>query len=218
MHWSCRSKDFFTELTGVHHLAANENIIINEDSEWFKTSGVQYGPVDCTKYHLFSPGLPQNSRLIVVDAKARTKKLLYKSNVVDLNDSPVHTVCLLLFNNHYYPLMSLSAWYGIHYYCIECKVRYNSKLTCKPVRICTKYSEKNCLPLPTFTRCCKKCFGAFRNSTSFRNHLSNGVCHNSKSCDPCGQWFIGPVLNHVCNISYYSYCSKSVKNRSPVFY
>ena len=47
----------------------------------------------------------------------------------------------------------------------------------------------------------------FRNSTFFRNHLSNGVRDNSKSCDPCGQWFIGPVLDHVCNISYCSYCS-----------
>ena len=55
------------------------------------------------------------------------------------------------------------------------------------------------------------CFGAFRNSICFRNHLSNGVCDNSKSCVPYGQWFIGPVLDHVCNISYCSFCSKSVK-------
>ena len=54
-------------------------------------------------------------------------------------------------------------------------------------------------------------FGAFRNSTCFRNHLENGGCDNSKSCDTCGQWFIGPVLDHVCNLSYCSYCSKSVK-------
>ena len=73
---------------------------------------------DCTQYHLFLPCLPQNSRLIVVDAKDRTKKLLYKSNVVNPNDSPVNNVCLLLFNNHYYPLTSLSAWYGQTYYCI----------------------------------------------------------------------------------------------------
>ena len=105
-------------------------------------------------------------------------------------------------------IISLSAWYGLQYYYIECEVRYNSKHTCKPVRICTKCPDKNCLPLPTFARCCKKCFGAFRNSTCFRNH---GVCDNLKSCDPCGQWFIGPVLHHVCNISYCSYCSKSVK-------
>ena len=54
----------FTDLTGVQHLAANENRMINEVSVCFKTSGVQYGPVDCTQYHLFLPCLPQNSRLI----------------------------------------------------------------------------------------------------------------------------------------------------------
>ena len=51
----------------------------------------------------------------------------------------------------------------------------------------------------------------FCNSTCFRNHLLNGVCDNSKSCDTCGQWFIGPVLDHVFNLFYCSYCSKSVK-------
>ena len=56
-----------------------------------------------------------------------------------------------------------------------------------------------------------KMFWCFRNSTCFRNHLENGGCDNSKSCDTCGQWFIGPVLDHVCNLSYCSYCSKSVK-------
>ena len=101
--------------------------MINEVSECFKTSGVQYGPVDFTQYHLFLPCFPENSRLMVVDAKARTKKLLYKSNVVDPNDCPVNNVCLLLFNNYYYPLASLSAWYGQHYYCIECEVCYLSK-------------------------------------------------------------------------------------------
>ena len=67
------------------------------------------------------------------------------------------------------------------------------------------------MPLPTFTRCCKMCSGALRNSTCFRNNLSNGVCDNLKSCDTCGQWFIGPVLDHVCNKSYCSYCLRPVK-------
>ena len=49
------------------------------------------------------------------------------------------------------------------------------------------------------------------NSTCFRNHLSNGVWDNSKSCDTCGQWFVGQVLYHVYNLFYCSYCSKSVK-------
>ena len=97
----------FTDLTGVQQLAANENRMINKVSACFKTSGVQYGPDDCTQYNWFLPCLPQNSRLIVVDAKDRTIKLLYKSNFVYPNDSPVNNVFLLLFNNHYYPLTSL---------------------------------------------------------------------------------------------------------------
>ena len=95
----------------------------------------------------------KNSRLIVVDAKDIINKLLYKSNAVNPNDSPVTNVCFLLFNNHYYHLTSLSAWYSQHYYCIECEVRYNSKHTCNPVIHCSKCSENNCQPLPTFTRC-----------------------------------------------------------------
>ena len=104
--------------TGVQYLAVNVNRMINEVSTCSKTSGVQYGPVDCTQYHFFLPYLLQNSRLIVVDAKDRTKKLLYKSNIVYPSDSPVNNVCLLLFNNHYYHLTS-SAWYGQHSYCNE---------------------------------------------------------------------------------------------------
>ena len=122
---------------------------------------------------------------------------MYKSNVVSPNNFPVNNVCLLLFDNHYYPVTSLSAWYDLHYYCIECEVCYNSNHTCQPDRMCSKYSEKNCLHMPTLTRCCKMCFSPFRNSTCFRKHLANGVCDNSKSYDTCGQWFIGPVLDVV---------------------
>ena len=66
------------DLTGVQYLAANENIIINEVSACFKASGVQYGPVKYSQYHLFPPCLTQNSRLIVVDAKDRTKNYYIK--------------------------------------------------------------------------------------------------------------------------------------------
>ena len=66
----------FKDLTGVQYIAANENRMINDVSTCIKTSGVQYGPVDCTQYHLFLPCLQQNSRLIVVDAMDRTNKTI----------------------------------------------------------------------------------------------------------------------------------------------
>ena len=124
---------------------------------------------------------------------------MYKSNVVNPNDSPVNNVCLLFFNNHYYHLTSLPAWYGQHYYCIECKVCYTSMHTCNPVRICTKCSETNCLTLPTFTRCCKKCFGAFATIpvseitwktvyVTIQSHVTHVASGSSV-----------PVLDHVCN-------------------
>ena len=94
------------------------------------------------------PCLPQNSRLIVVDAKERTKQLLYKCNVVNPNYSPENNARLVLFNNNYYPLTSLPAWYGQNCYCIECEVRYTSKQTCKPDRTCCKCSEKTVNPSP----------------------------------------------------------------------
>ena len=74
MHLSWRSIDILE----VQHLAANENLMINEISECFKTSGVQYGPIGCAQYHLFLPCRTQNSRLIVVDAKDRTKNYCIK--------------------------------------------------------------------------------------------------------------------------------------------
>ena len=66
----------FTDLTGLQYLAANEIRMINEVSACFKTSGIHYGPVDCTQYHLFLHCLPQTSRLIVVDAKDRTRTIV----------------------------------------------------------------------------------------------------------------------------------------------
>ena len=40
----------------------------------------------------------------------------------------------------------------------------------------------------------------------FRNRLENGVCDNSKSPDPCGQWFIGPLLYHEVQCQVVEIC------------
>ena len=72
--WVLAINRLYTDFTSIQYVTANENRIIEEVRACFKTSGVQYGPVDCTQYHLFLPCLPQNSRLIVVNAKDRTTK------------------------------------------------------------------------------------------------------------------------------------------------
>ena len=67
--------------------------------------------------------------------------------------------------------------------------------------------RKNCRPLPTFTRC----FDSFRNSTCFRNHLETVYVTIQSRVTHVASGFNGPVLEHACNLSYCSYCSKSVK-------
>ena len=191
--------------------------VVSEIRSRFETAGVPYGPVDCSQYSHFTRCLPPNSRLIVVDAKEKTSSLLYKSDTynplpVDNVIPPVNNICLLLHDNHYLPLISLSAWFGRSYYCVPCEVAYKDKSrhTCIPDKKCHMCQEKECMSKPSFTVCCKHCFGAFRNSTCNRAHRENGVCQQAKSCDTCGRWFPGDVADHDCNSSYCSYCSKTV--------
>ena len=191
--------------------------VVSEVRSRFETAGVPYGPVDCSQYSHFTRCLPPNSRLIVVDAKEKTSSLLYKSDIynplpVDNVIPPVNNICLLLHDNHYLPLISLSAWFGRSYYCVPCEVAYKDKSrhTCIPDKKCHMCQEKECMSKPSFTVFCKHCFGAFRNSTCNRAHRENGVCQQAKSCDTCGRWFPGDVADHDCNSSYCSYCSKTV--------
>ena len=76
----------------------------------------------------FVPIIPQNCRLIVVDAKERGISLLYTRKVINPVDNvPVYNVCMSLHGEHHYALNSLSAWFGRSYYCMECEKAYNDK-------------------------------------------------------------------------------------------
>ena len=183
----------------------------------YQNAGEPYAAVDVTQFSKFLCCLPANSRLIVVDARDQGTSLLFKSDIC--NVTPVdnvipspNNICLLLYKEHYYPLISLPAWFGRSYYCIECEIAYNtsSRHVCKSARKCNLCCERTCLNHPAHTRCCSICFGAFRNSTCFTNHRTNGVCESSSSCDTCGKWFTGPLPDHNCNATYCCYCSKTV--------
>ena len=87
--------------------------VLDRVHDIFNIANIPYGPVDFAQYPQFVPLIPQNCRLVVVDAKERGTSLLYKSKVVNPVDNvPVYDVCLLLHGEHYYALNSLSAWFG----------------------------------------------------------------------------------------------------------
>ena len=187
--------------------------VLDRVHDIFNIANIPYGPVDFAQYPQFVPLLPQNCRLIVVDAKERGTSLLYKSKVVSPVDNvPVYDVCLLLHGEHYYSLNSLSAWFGRSYYCMECEKAFNDKNQhkCKSEYTCSMCKEKACLYKPSYTRFCKECFGVFRNSICFKNHKQNEVCARATSCEKCGHWFAGPISNHICESFYCTYCKKEV--------
>ena len=56
---------------------------------------------------------------------------------------PVYDVCLLLHEQYYYALTSLSAWFGRSYYCMECERSYNdNRKTCKSDYTCIMCKDK----------------------------------------------------------------------------
>ena len=63
---------------------------------------------------------------MIVNALHR-KSILYKGDAGDV------LICLLYYNNHYYPLKSLNSWFAQTYYCVDCeKGQVPKMLTCVP--------------------------------------------------------------------------------------
>ena len=126
--------------------------VLHRLDDIFNIANIPYGPVDFAQYPQFAPLIPQNCRLIVVDAKERGTSLLYKSQVVNpVANVPVHAVCLLLHEEHYYALNSLYTWFGRSYYCIEYEKAYNNKNQhkCKSEYTCSMCKERACLYKPS---------------------------------------------------------------------
>ena len=132
--------------------------VVDRVHDIFNIANIPYGPVNFAQYPRYVPLIPQNCRLIVVDAKARGTSLLYTSKVVNPVDNvPVYDVCLLLHGEHYYALNSLLAWFGRSYYCMECEKAFKNKNQhkCKLEYTCSMGKETACLYNPSYKRFCK---------------------------------------------------------------
>ena len=114
-----------SNLNSIRDFALDKDNVIRLVETMFRKAGVPYGAIDVSQYDRFLCYLPANSRLIVVDAKEQGTALLYKSDICNVgvvnNVITPNIISLLLYNDHYYPLSSLSAWFGRSYYCIDCE-------------------------------------------------------------------------------------------------
>ncbi len=185
--WSKRILDVRAEVSRLHDLA-----------------GIPLGPVSSHHFQAFQDILPHDIRLVVVSA-LNSKKLLFKGN-----PGCSQVVPLLHCDNHFLPLTKLKSWFGATYYCLNCEKHSNAKNqhVCPEDRRCRKCNGQRCEHHTKLIKYCKTCAGMFNNPECYDDHVTNSVCEQSKSCEGCGRWFMGPVEVHECHGVVCGYCSK----------
>ena len=109
-------------------------------------AGVAPGVVSGNHYQAFQDILPEEKRLVVINA-LHSKRLLYKG------ETGTQEVAILYYNNHYLPLKSVRVWFGRSYYCIDCEVGYQNKdaHVCKKDYTCRRCKGQRCPTLLKFT-------------------------------------------------------------------
>ena len=172
--------------------------------DYHRRAGVEPGAVDPGHYQRFQNILPENVRLVVVDA-LQPSGLLYKG------DSGDEIVAILYYEGHYWPLKKLKSWFGVGYYCVDCEkgAKTKNKHKCRKDYKCKKCLSKRCERLPKILKYCKNCRGMFSNPECLQDHVTNGVCQSATSCPECAKWFSSEVLPHNCNATTCAYCKKN---------
>ena len=130
--------------------------------------------------------IPQTCRLIVVDVKERGISLLYKSMVFNtVFNVPLYDVCLLLHEEHYYALTSLSTWFGMSCYCVKFEKHTTTKNQSKSKSdyICTMGKKNNCMFMPSYTLLCRNVFEYFAtvpvSTITNKTLYAHGVCQTA---------------------------------------
>ena len=179
--------------------------VIDAVRELHAKADVPPGFVSAQHFEAFNNNLPDGYRLVIVDALC-SKGLLYKGRC------GTKDVCLLYYNKHYLPLKSIATWFAQTYYCVDCEVGTNSKNhhKCKSKQQCHKCKGERCLKLAICHCYCRSCHGMFRNPECKQDHLSNGICGVSVTCNNCGEWFSEQqqLEKHQCGGVTCCYCQK----------
>lgn len=170
-----------------------------------RDANVPLGNVTAAHYETFQNQLPPNTRLIIIDA-LQPKGVLFKGK-----ESADNNICMVLYNNHYYPLKNIGTWFAQTYYCIECESGTNKKNDhiCPSKRKCSKCEGDRCLKLAKLFTYCKDCYGCFTNPECADDHKTNGICISAGTCDDCGYWYPSPAKSkHLCGDQHCDVCKK----------
>lgn len=130
-----------------------------------------------------------------------------------VKDPSLKMIDLIIADNHFYTITSLTAAFACSYFCHRCHKGSNSRLAHRcPYRCTMCFGESKCVPVDYKDRVyCGNCNRRFKGYDCFANHLKNGVCAKFKVCPKCDKIYDASRSErdpHKCGESYCSVCAQ----------
>ena len=155
--------------------------------------GVECGPSEWDK---FQNVLPKDIELVVI-SRDHLNQIVYRGE-----RKVEKKIVIYHAKRHYYPVRSLTAFYGVKKVCYKCLKGYQRYHRCKGGCPLCNHPE----PCPALTpRWCSSCNVTYPSYGCFDRHVP--VCGELSRCTTCG-YTVKRGNNHVCNASYCSLCQK----------
>ena len=126
-------------------------------------------------------------------------------------------IYVLLSENHYDLITTMSGYLGCSYYCAVCEKAYENKERHYCVSVCPEchcINEECVADGGTF---CKDCRRMFRSAHCYQHHLSKGICQYHFKCMNCDQYvnlLKHKGHSHKCGESFCKTCQEFVDPNS----
>ena len=169
---------------------------------------------------LFQSILPPGIQLVVYD-DLKGKSVFFKERMPDVE----HRINLLLLDNHFSTIKSVTSAFTVSYFCQECSVGYEEagKHLCR--NACSYCHAKPPCKFEGVEIVCKNCNRKYFSRTCFENHKVNkvtkfqSVCQSYKKCDKCFKTYklYKNRKPHVCDEVYCKLCGNYVPSNHNCF-
>lgn len=193
----------------------NHAELIAQAEELATTVGVDYqNGCGVDEIRKFSEYYAKEYNITVYNSRSG-RSVLFKSPYTNKR-----TINLLLENNHYSVIKSLTGVFGCAYFCTYCAVPYTTNVQHKkcPFKCNNCFSSPPCKPDDKLIKC-GDCNRNFSNTQCFQKHIASKICLKVRICTECLQPYSNTRkgAQHVCGQKYCFYCKKDRPSRHECF-
>lgn len=145
--------------------------------------------------------LTANYQLIVIDG-GNPKNRVYYDTDYDICPNKIY---ILLKEEHYSFIRSMTGYLDNIYYCGACHFGYDKKLHHKCEKLCQQcYSNTQCKTTYELMDC-NICHRSFYGHNCYTNHIANNLCKEKKKCENCELEY-NAKEKHTCDQHYCNNC------------